>query len=154
MKMLSVTDRQDIVVEQVSLVLGQNLVLSFQENGANYLLSALVDAIVDQYFALLEVIGERIEVLQDLVVSDHKPDTVHRIHALKRQLLFLRRGVWRSVKRRTISPDWNPPSYRNRQRYSSVMCTITWFRSWIPSRRFAKWFQPVSISICRASAIG
>ena len=59
-----------------------------------------------------------------------------------------------SVKRRTISPDRNAPSYRSRRRYSSAMCTITWFRSWIPSRRFAKWSQPVSISICRASAIG
>ncbi|HEX6826379.1 MAG TPA: magnesium/cobalt transporter CorA, partial [Nitrospiraceae bacterium] len=116
MKMLSVTERQDIVVEQVSLVLGRNFVLSFQENGADvftpirdrlrgnkgrlrqsgadYLLYALVDAIVDQYFAVLEVLGEKIEVLQELVVSDPKPETLHQVHALKRQLLFLRRAVW------------------------------------------------------------
>jgi magnesium transporter len=116
MKMLSVTDRQDIVVEQVSLVLGRNFVLSFQENGtdvfkpvrdrlrggkgrlrqsgADYLLYTLVDAIVDQYFAVLEVLGEKIEALQDLVVSDPKPETLRQMHALKRQLLFLRRAVW------------------------------------------------------------
>ena len=116
MKMLSVTDRQDIVVEQVSLVLGRNFVLSFQENGADvftpirdrlrgnkgrlrqsgadYLLYALVDAIVDQYFAVLEVLGEKIEALQELVVSNPKPETLHQVHALKRQLLFLRRAVW------------------------------------------------------------
>ncbi|HSS29638.1 MAG TPA: magnesium/cobalt transporter CorA [Nitrospiraceae bacterium] len=116
MKMLSVTDRQDIVVEQVSLVLGRNFVLSFQENGADvftpvrdrlrggkgrlrqsgadYLLYALIDAIVDQYFTVVEVLGEKIEALQDLVVSDPKPETLHQIHALKRQLLFLRRAVW------------------------------------------------------------
>ncbi len=116
MKMLSVTDRQDIIVEQVSLVLGRNFVLSFQENGtdvfkpvrdrlrggkgrlrqsgADYLLYALVDAIVDQYFSVLEVLGEKIEALQDLVVSDPKPETLQQIHALKRQLLFLRRAVW------------------------------------------------------------
>jgi magnesium transporter len=116
MKMLAVTDRQDIVVEQVSLVLGRNFVLSFQENGtdvfkpvrdrlrggkgrlrqsgADYLLYTLVDAIVDQYFAVLEVLGERIEALQDLVVSDPKPETLRQMHALKRQLLFLRRAVW------------------------------------------------------------
>ncbi|MDO8354844.1 MAG: magnesium/cobalt transporter CorA [Nitrospirota bacterium] len=116
MKMLSVTDRQDIIVEQVSLVLGRNFVLSFQENGtdvfkpvrdrlrggkgrlrqsgADYLLYALVDAIVDQYFAVLEALGEKIEALQDLVVSDPKPETLQQIHALKRQLLFLRRAVW------------------------------------------------------------
>ncbi|MFI5248036.1 MAG: magnesium/cobalt transporter CorA [Nitrospirales bacterium] len=116
MKMLSVTDRQDIVVEQVSLVLGRNFVLSFQENGtdvfkpvrdrlrggkgrlrqsgADYLLYTLVDAIVDQYFVVLEVLGEKIEALQDLVVSDPKPETLRQMHALKRQLLFLRRAVW------------------------------------------------------------
>ena len=116
MKMLSVTDRQDIIVEQVSLVLGRNFVLSFQENGtdvfkpvrdrlrggkgrlrqsgADYLLYALVDAIVDQYFSVLEALGEKIEALQDLVVSDPKPETLQQIHALKRQLLFLRRAVW------------------------------------------------------------
>jgi magnesium transporter len=116
MKMLSVTDRQEIVVEQVSLVLGPNFVLSFQENGsdvftpvrdrlrggkgrlrqsgADYLLYALIDAIVDQYFEVLEALGEKIEALQDLVVSDPKPETLHKIHGLKRQLLFLRRAVW------------------------------------------------------------
>jgi magnesium transporter len=116
MKMLSVTDRQDIIVEQVSLVLGRNFVLSFQENGtdvfqpvrerlrggkgrlrqawADYLLYALIDSIVDQYFAVLEVLGEKIEALQDLVVNDPKPETLRQIHALKRQLLFLRRAVW------------------------------------------------------------
>lgn len=116
LKMLSVTDRQDIVVEQVSLIFGRNFVLSFQENGtdvftpvrdrlrggkgrlrqsgADYLFYALVDAIVDQYFAVVEVLGEKIEELQDLVVSDPKPETLHKIHALKRQLLFLRRAVW------------------------------------------------------------
>ena len=74
------------MAEQVSLVLGRNYVFSFQENGsdvfqpvrerlrggkgrlrqqgADYLLYALVDAIVDQYFAVLEALGERIEALQ------------------------------------------------------------------------------------------
>src|SRR4026207_1144557 len=116
MKMLSLTDRKDIAVEQVSFVLGKNYVISFQENGtdvfqpvrerlrgnkgrlrhsgADYLLYALVDAIVDQYFAVVEVLGERIEALQDLVASDPKPETLPQIHALKRQLLFLRRAVW------------------------------------------------------------
>ena len=116
LKMLSVTDQQEIVVEQVSLVLGPNFVLSFQENGADvftsvrdrlrggkgrlrqsgadYLLHALVDAIVDHYFEVLEVLGEKIEELHDLVVSDPKPETLHKIHALKRQLMFLRRAVW------------------------------------------------------------
>jgi magnesium transporter len=116
MKMLSLTDRGDILVEQVSFVLGRNFVLSFQENGtdafravrdrlrggkgrlrqngSDYLLYALVDAIVDQYFAVLEALGERIETLQERVMADPKQDTLKDIYALKRQLLFVRRAVW------------------------------------------------------------
>ena len=116
MKMLSLTDRKDIAVEQVSFVLGKNYVISFQENGtdvfqpvrerlrggkgrlrqsgADYLLYALVDAIVDQYFAVLELSGEQIEAVQQGVVDDPKPETLNEIHALKRQLLFVRRAVW------------------------------------------------------------
>lgn len=116
MKMMSLTDKKEIAVEQVSLVLGRNYVLSFQENGtdvfqpvrerlrggkgrlrqsgADYLLYALVDAIVDQYFAVLEFMGEKIELLQQTVVDDPKPETLNEIHGLKRQLLFVRRAVW------------------------------------------------------------
>ena len=116
LKMLTLTERHDVLVEQVSLVLGRNFVLSFQQNGldvfqavrehlrsgkgrlrqsgADYLLHALVDAIVDQYFAVLESLGEKIESLQHLVVEDPKPDTLRKIHSLKRQLLLLRRAVW------------------------------------------------------------
>ena len=116
MKVLSVTEKQDLLVEQVSFVIGRNFVLSFQENGtdvfkpvrerlrggkgrlrqggADYLLYALVDAIVDQYFLVLESLGEKIELLQEKVVADPKPDTLREVHALKRELLFLRRAVW------------------------------------------------------------
>lgn len=116
MKMLMISERGDIVVEQVSFVLGRNYVLSFQEdgadvfhsvrdrlrggkgrlrqNGSDYLLYALIDAVVDQYFAVLEMLGERIESLQERVIADPKPDTLKDIHALKRQLLFVRRAVW------------------------------------------------------------
>jgi magnesium transporter len=115
-KMLTVTDRGGILVEQVSFVLGRNYVLSFQEDGtdvfrpvrdrlragkgrlrhhgSDYLLYALMDAVVDQYFAVLESLGEKIETLQERVMADPKPDTLKDIHALKRQLLFVRRAVW------------------------------------------------------------
>ncbi len=116
LKMLTLNERQDVLVEQVSLVLSRNFVLSFQENGhdvfqpvrerlragkgrlrqagADYLFYTLVDAVVDQYFAVLESVGEKIEALQHVVVADPKPETLKDIHALKRQLLFLRRAVW------------------------------------------------------------
>ena len=116
MKMLTMTERGDILFEQVSFVLGRNYVLSFQEdetdvfqpvrdrlrggkgrlrqNGSDYLLYSLVDAVVDQYFSVLETLDEKIELLQERVMADPKPDTLHDIHALKRQLLFVRRAVW------------------------------------------------------------
>jgi magnesium transporter len=115
-KMLTVNERGGILVEQVSFVLGRNVVLSFQENGTDvfrsvrerlrggkgrlrdsgpdYLLYALLDAIVDQYFGVLEALGEQIETMQELVTSDPQPETLKEIHALKRQLLFVRRAVW------------------------------------------------------------
>lgn len=116
MKMLTTSKRGDIEVEQVSFVLGRNYVLSFQENGSDvfhtvrdrlrggkgrlrqngsdYLLYALIDAVVDQYFAVLEMLGERIESLQERVIADPKPDILKDIHALKQQMLFVRRAVW------------------------------------------------------------
>ena len=62
--------------------------------GADYLLYALMDSIVDRYFVILETLGERIEALQDLCVTNPGPETLRDIHGLKRQLLFLRRSVW------------------------------------------------------------
>lgn len=116
LKMLTLTGRHEVLVEQVSLVLGKNFVLSFQENGTDvfqpirehlrsgkgrlrqsgpdYLMYALVDAIVDQYFAVLESLGEKIESFEEVVVADPRPETLRDIHALKRQLLFLRRATW------------------------------------------------------------
>jgi magnesium transporter len=117
LKMLYEGERRgDIMVEQVSLVYGDNFLLSFQENGgdvfqavkdrlrsgkgrlrhagSDYLLYAVIDSIVDRYFVVLETVGERIEALQDIVVSNPQPETLREIHALKRQLLFLRRSVW------------------------------------------------------------
>jgi magnesium transporter len=105
-----------IEVEQVSLVLGPQFVLSFEENGgpafaavrarlknqkgrlrsagADYLAYALLDAIVDHYFGVLEVLGERIQVLEQELITDPGPQTLRSIHGLKRELLFLRRAVW------------------------------------------------------------
>ncbi|GKS65497.1 magnesium and cobalt transport protein CorA [Nitrospira sp.] len=116
MKVLTASDRGDILVEQISFVLGRNYVLSFQENGtdvfesvrgrlragkgrlrhngADYLVYALIDTVVDQYFEVLEMLGERIESLQERVMADPRPETLKDIHALKRQLLFVRRAVW------------------------------------------------------------
>ncbi len=102
--------------EQISLVLGKNYVVSFQEEpgdalmhirerlragagrlrseGADYLFYSLLDAVVDGYFAVIEVLGERIEAVEEEVVADPDRETLRAIYALKRSLIALRRSVW------------------------------------------------------------
>jgi magnesium transporter len=109
-------DDGGLQVEQISLLLGPNYVISFQEKpgdvfdpvrarirgargrirrmGADYLAYALVDALVDSYFLALERIGERIETIQDKLITDPRPETLRAIHDLKRDLIFLRKSVW------------------------------------------------------------
>ncbi len=109
-------DSMEIVSEQVSVILKNNLLLSFQErpgdvldpirerlkkglgklrkSGADYLAYAIVDAIVDRYFYILEMLGERIEVLEEALLADPSKDSVKEIYTLKRQLITLRHAVW------------------------------------------------------------
>lgn len=118
LKMLSCSDVSgEVTAEQVSVVLGRGFVISFQEGAigdvfdpirerirgakgrlremkADYLAYALVDAIVDNYFSILEKLGEKIEVLEEELVADSRPETLHKIHTLKREMLFLRKSVW------------------------------------------------------------
>jgi magnesium transporter len=102
--------------EQLSLILGPNYVLTFQERagddfdpvrdrvrvpgarirgrGADYLAYALVDAVVDHYFAVLEAIWDAAEILEAEVIDRPGRETMHRLHALKREMLMVRRAVW------------------------------------------------------------
>ncbi|MBN1362924.1 MAG: magnesium/cobalt transporter CorA [Sedimentisphaerales bacterium] len=116
-RMLSYRDEnQAIDSEQVSLILGANFVISFQERvgdvfdqirdrlrnakgrirkmGADYLAYSLTDAIVDSYFAILEKTGEKIETLEEELVSDPDEKTLRQIHGLKREMIELRRSIW------------------------------------------------------------
>jgi len=103
-------------VEQVSLVIKPGLLLSFQEQngevfdpvrdrlraangrmrkeGSDYLAYALMDAIVDHYFVVLEQLGERIDFLEEELISAPERTTLHEIHELKREMITLRRSVW------------------------------------------------------------
>ena len=115
-----VTSRKDgkgFYDEQVSLILGKNYVLTVQEEPENdvfepirqrihrnrgvirshksdYLAYALIDAIVDGFFPVLEDYGERLEDLQDEVVAKPTRQTLEKIHKIKRELLLLRRAIW------------------------------------------------------------
>ena len=116
-KMLSFDLETDSVrAEQVSLIVGKTYLFSFQERpgdvfepvrerlrqakgrlrsrGTDYLAYALIDAIVDSYFRILEAVGDRIEELEETVLEDPSLEVMHRIHHLKREMLILRRAVW------------------------------------------------------------
>ena len=118
-KMLRMADGPSpaIVAEHVGLVLRDGLVLSFQEapgdvfdfvrdrirNGrgrirsmkADYLVFSLLDAVVDGYFSVLESLGERItEIDERLLHLRPTPGLLREIHALKRQVIYVRRCAW------------------------------------------------------------
>ena len=117
LKMLYYDDKSDeIKTEQMSLIVGSNFVISFQEiegdvfhpirerirnskgrirkAGADYLAYALLDAVVDGYFIILEKIRERIEGIEEELVKNPTPETLKIIHDLKREMIFLRKSVW------------------------------------------------------------
>lgn len=117
LKMLHERGNDEIAVEQVSLVVGANFVISFQEGlegdafgpvrerirngkgkirtmGADYLAYSLIDAVVDGYFGVLERVGGRIEGLEEEVVASPRPETVRAIHRLKREMIVLRKALW------------------------------------------------------------
>jgi magnesium transporter len=110
-------DKGSIVIEQVSLILGENFVLSFQERaggdvfdpirerirgnkgrirkmGADYLAYSLIDSIVDGYFIILEGIGERVELIEEELIANPGSQTLRLMHNLKREMIFLRKSVW------------------------------------------------------------
>ncbi|MCB2180879.1 MAG: magnesium/cobalt transporter CorA [Desulfobulbaceae bacterium] len=105
-----------ILSEQVSFVLGKTFLLTFQETvgdtfdsaririkenkgrirkmGTDYLLYALIDSIVDNYFTVLEKVGEDIEMLEDELVERPSNATMQNIHFMKREMLLLRKSIW------------------------------------------------------------
>lgn len=108
---------KQVEAEQVSLILGNNYVLSFQENregdvfdnirlrianpngrhrklGSDYLLYSLLDAIVDHYFIVLEKIGEKLEDLEQEITGSPSQDLLKNLYALKQELVFMRKSVW------------------------------------------------------------
>lgn len=115
MRMLMLRD-DDLHTEQVSLFVRQGLVITFQETQGDvwdpirdriaepnsrirnhdiaYLLYALLDAVVDHCFPILEHFGDRLEALEETVLKDAEPRTLQQIHAIKRELSVLRRVLW------------------------------------------------------------
>jgi magnesium transporter len=117
LKMLYCGDEEgEIIIEQVSLVVGTNFVLSFQERegdvfnpirerirrskgrirkmGPDYLAYALMDAVVDNYFSILESFGEDMEKLEEDLAVNPRFEVLQTIHKLKKDAILLRKSVW------------------------------------------------------------
>lgn len=109
-------EKEEIIIDQVSIVLGSNYILSFQEragdvfdpirerlknpasrlrkNGVDLLAYSFIDAIVDNYFLILEHFGEEIENLEEELIIYPLPETLKAIQKYKRDMITLRRSVW------------------------------------------------------------
>lgn len=110
-------DESGFDTEQVSFVLGKRYLLSFQEeelqdcfeivrdrirtsqgrvrkSGADYLTYLLLDTIIDGYFPVVEHYEDRIEALEDMIISNPDRETMQEIYDVRRELLALRRLIW------------------------------------------------------------
>jgi len=115
-RMTTMRSETEFETEQVSILLGENYVLSVQERygdvfdpvrarirsgrgpirtvGPDYLAYALIDTVIDGYYPVLERIGERLEELEEETLATANSGTLRGIYTIKRQLLGIRRAVW------------------------------------------------------------
>lgn len=117
MNMLYFNEESSMVeTEQVSMVLGANYVISFQEDpsrdlfnpvreklkassskirtsGADYLYYSLIDLIVDNYFVIMDRLGEKIEVLEEEIIHNAKTPTLAKISFLRKEMILLKRNI-------------------------------------------------------------
>ncbi|MEO8513639.1 MAG: magnesium/cobalt transporter CorA [Ignavibacteria bacterium] len=107
----------DIIPEQVSIILSKSFVVTFQEGiegdtfheirtrirnnkgiinnmTSDYLVYSLIDSIIDSYFTILEVFGDRIERLEEELVNNPEKKTLTEIYKIKREMLYIRKAVW------------------------------------------------------------
>lgn len=116
LKMLHHIDGNEIHYEQISIVLGQNYLISFQEKEgdlfdgfrerirldqgrvrkkeADYLLYRLIDIIIDNYYNVLDHVGDNIEEIEETVYDNPSNKTFIRIQKIKKQLIFLRKVLY------------------------------------------------------------
>lgn len=112
---LNLREDSELEVEQFSFILFKDLVISFQQrdsnpfetvlarmsegsnirkNGADDLLYALTDTIVDNYFSVIEKIGEKIDEVEDEVLLNPQREILNEIYKLKRNLIYIRKTLW------------------------------------------------------------
>src|SRR6218665_1791263 len=109
--------KEEVYAEQLSIILLKDTVISFQEPGggdafdvirtrlrqckgrvrklgADYLFYALMDAVVDYYFTVIEKIGDKIEKIEEEIINDPQRESLIQLYQLKREVIFLRKQVW------------------------------------------------------------
>ena len=143
LKMLYYDENENVVIEQVSFVLGKNYVLTFQESEgdvfnsirerlrhaygrirglkSDYLMYALIDAVVDNYFSIIETLGNKIEDLETELFAGNARENINiEVQQLKREILKVRRAIFplRDIINRIEKGD-HPLIYKR---------TITYYR--------------------------
>ena len=115
-RMLYVDKQLEIENEQVSIILFQRLLISFQENysdnfspvinrlsggkgniriaGSSYLLYALTDLILDNYFALIYKLGDELETIEELLYRRANKSLMFQTQNIKREMISIRRAAW------------------------------------------------------------
>jgi len=106
-----------VFAEQLSIILAENVVISFQEPqggdafdiirtrlrqgkgrvrrlGPDYLFYALMDAVVDYYFHVIEKIGDKVAAIEEEIIRQPKRNSLIELHKLKREVIYLRKQVW------------------------------------------------------------
>lgn len=116
LKLPHILSNNRLFMEQISLVVGKNYVVSFQETNddifdgirerleknirkmrdstSDYLAYALVDAVIDYYYVVMEELGVQSERLEEELMNDPNPKTLQAIHTLKREIVTLRKSIW------------------------------------------------------------
>jgi len=109
-------DKDSILVEQISVIMGRGFVITLQETdkdifdclrkrietshgrirkgGTDYLFYSILDTIVDSYFTFLEWLGEKIESLDDELMDNPRKEILYTIHELKNDMIYIRRSIW------------------------------------------------------------
>ena len=115
LKLFDVSENDQMVTKQVSLILGKNLVISFQEDdeplfdliikriktkenqisirGADYLLYSIIDTIIDSYFLDMENVEDNIERIEYNLIENTSPEVLKRIHSIKMDIITLRKTI-------------------------------------------------------------
>jgi magnesium transporter len=79
----------DLVRQRIRTASGR-----MRSRSSAYLAYALLDAVIDAHFPVLEELGERLEVLEDMIVLQPDPTTIAKIHDIKREMRVMRREMW------------------------------------------------------------